>query len=151
MVTRITLGHAEGNVTKCRDKTSYVIELETIHVSRRHFRDILRHCPAKLKMQKCEKYGPLHLEKKIGQPRTGRQQNWVSSDKSFICYDTRTDQINPKRQNNYLRKNCGRLSKPKSGPKPRENHSLISLSVVLYVFFQFECYVLQFVYGSIDF
>jgi len=47
MVTRITLVHAEGNVTKCRDKTSYVIELETIHVSRRHFRDILQHCPAK--------------------------------------------------------------------------------------------------------
>ena len=47
MVTWITLGHAEGNVTKCCDKTSYVIELETIHVSRRHFRNILRHCPAK--------------------------------------------------------------------------------------------------------
>ena len=47
MVTRISLGHAEGNVTKCRDKTSHVIELETIHVSRRQFRDILRHCPAK--------------------------------------------------------------------------------------------------------
>ena len=48
MVTWITLGHAEGNVTKCRDKTSYVIELETIHVSWRHIHDILRHCPAKI-------------------------------------------------------------------------------------------------------
>ena len=36
-----------SHITKCRDKTSYVIKLETKYVSRRHFRDILRHCPAK--------------------------------------------------------------------------------------------------------